>query len=114
MCCSRRQTHPLEELGGDLLQIGDDTCVEERLLLGRAHLLEFGGSHDLPGHRSILFPEQVSASRPRCAGCIRPDRRIDVGIIEHSTWAVLAPVEVVAGSGSSCLISSGRPADNDT
>jgi hypothetical protein len=35
------------------------------LLLGRAHLLEFGGSHDLPGHRSILSLEQVSASRPR-------------------------------------------------
>jgi hypothetical protein len=34
------------------------------LLLGRAHLLEFGGSHDLPGHHSILSPEQVSASRP--------------------------------------------------
>jgi hypothetical protein len=59
------QTHSLEELGRDLVQIGDDTCVEERLLLGRTHLLEFGGSHDLPGHHSILSLEHVSASRPR-------------------------------------------------
>jgi hypothetical protein len=34
------------------------------LLLGRAHLLEFGGSHDLSGHCSTLSLEQVSASRP--------------------------------------------------
>jgi hypothetical protein len=65
MCCSRAKAHPLEELGRDLVQVGDDTCVEDRLLLGWAHLLEFGGSHDLPGHRAILSPEQVSASRPR-------------------------------------------------
>ena len=59
------KAHPRQELGRDLVQIGDDTCFEVRLLLGWAHLLEFGGSHDISGHFVILSPVHVSVRRPR-------------------------------------------------
>ena len=70
------KAHPLKELGRDLVQIGDDTCVEDRLLLGWAHLLEFAGSHDLPGHRSIVSPDQVSTAP---CGALRRSRYVRHG-----------------------------------
>jgi len=39
---------------GRFVEISDDACLEERMTLGRAHLLEFSSSHDVSGHDVIV------------------------------------------------------------
>jgi hypothetical protein len=53
-----------EELGRNLAQIRDDTGAEHSLLLGRRHLLQFGGSHN--------FRDTSNAYLQREIGCIDP------------------------------------------
>lgn len=45
---------PLDKMLGRFVEISDDACLEERMTLGRAHLLEFSSSHDVSGHDVIV------------------------------------------------------------